>query len=1352
MAKYDVASYNLIYIYAINDETHKGLLKIGQTSFSSKYSIAQLPPNCSALNQNAHARIQQQTKTALVSYDLLYTELATRIITMADGSKQIQSFQDHDVHDVILQSGYSAVKFVESGKQSEWFKIDLTSAKAAILAVKEGKSVLPDAKTSVVVAQKQKITLRDEQKENVEKTIDIFKRYDTMLWNCKMRYGKTVTAYELIKRQHYQKVIVITHRPAVEDGWGTDHDLMFAGEKHLFIDKTNGSVDYDSAIDADNDFKLKQTVQSQTPFVYFASIQDLRGSQRVGGKYNKNNAVFDMDWDLLIIDEAHEGTSTDLGDAVIKTLRKPNTKVLLLSGTPYNIMSEFDENKYTWTYVDEQKAKAEWEENHPNERNPYEELPKMNIFTFDLSEQMPTSYRFVTEDSAFNFREFFRTWTGDVEKDFRIIPEGKSVGDFVYEDDVYNFLSLISSDSQDSNYPFSTEEYRDMFAHTFWIVPGVKEAKALSTLIQRHPNFKDFEVVNIAGDGDEEKPYDEALTLVRSSIKSYPKTITISCGKLTTGVTVREWTAVMMLSGSSSTSASGYMQAIFRVQSPGYINGRQKKNCYVFDFAPDRTLKVIAEVHRVTNKGLKDDEKAKKALGEFINFCPIISVEGTVMRSYNVDEMMRQIKRISVDAAINSGFDDDTIYLSDAGMKISQFDQDILRKLADVVTPQKKGKKQTDVVISDSGMTDEQHKLADKAKRKPKKELTEEEKAALELYKKQKEEQKKMFNLLRAVSIRLPLLFYGADADITEIIHLKDFVQIIDDESWGEFMPKGLRKDLFLDILRYYDEDVVIGAGLRIRKMAKAADELPPTYRAKRIVEIMSKFKNPDKETVLTPWRVVNMHMGNTLGGYNFFDEDFQKELDEPRVIDNGEITSDIFLNTDAKVLEMNSKSGLYPLYLAYSFYMLNVSGKEKDLPLETTQKIWFDTLDKHIFVLCKTKMARMITIRTLAGYSKNNVHAIYLTKLVEERMKDLDRLSKKLTNPDTWNIGGDRMKFDAVVGNPPYQGNNHQQIYPYFYLAARKTSNNYVSLIFPTGWQEPKNANNLSKLNNPEIKADRQIIHIDNCQNVFPGISGAEWVNIILWQKGYDNRLDGEQLVLTNGSNPIEKELPWETATVQKPQQILYLLEYVRKCGSYISLQKYTSARKPYGLSTDVFGDFEKYHLPSMSEERISNTDIKVIGLKQVRFIPRDYPLPKRTNAIDKYKVFVPYAWGNMSATAGLGGAFADIIVAKPFEICTETYLESGCFDSLDKAQKHAKYLMTKFARAMLFVNKTSQHSTTAWGDVPSQDYSEDWWSKSIAEIDECLFKKYNVPSDIAEFVRKNIQTKNESNIVNLS
>ena len=1351
MANYDVASYNLIYIYAIQDETHKGLLKIGQTSFSSKYSIAQLPPNCPTLNQNAHARIQQQTKTALVSYELLHTELATRTITMADGSKQIQSFQDHDVHDVMLNSGYSAIKFVESGKQSEWFKIDLKSAKAAILAVKEGKSAISNSKMFVVVAPKRTITLRHEQSENVEKTISIFKRYDTMLWNCKMRYGKTVTAYELIKRQQYQKVIVITHRPAVEDGWGTDHDLMFNGTNHLFIDKTNGSTDYDSAIDADNDFKLTQTVKSQTPFVYFASIQDLRGSKRVGGKYNKNNAVFNMDWDLLIVDEAHEGTSTDLGDAVIKSLRKPTTKVLLLSGTPYNIMSEFDENKYTWTYVDEQKAKAEWEEKHPGERNPYEELPKMNIFTFDLSEQMPTSYRFVTEDQAFNFREFFRTWTGDIEKDFRVIPEGKSIGDFVYEDDVYSFLSLISSDNANNNYPFATEEYRDMFAHTFWIVPGVKEAKALSSLIQRHPNYKDFEVVNIAGDGDEEKPYDEALTLVRSSIRSYPKTITISCGKLTTGVTVREWTAVMMLSGSSSTSASGYMQAIFRVQSPGYINGKQKKNCYVFDFAPDRTLKVIAEVHKVTNKGTKDDEKAKQALGEFINFCPIISVEGTAMRSYDVDEMMRQIKRISVDAAINSGFDDDTIYLSDAGMKINQYDQDILRKLADVVTPQKKGKKQNEVKVADNGMTDEQHKLAEKAKHKPKKDLTEEEKQALELYKKQKEEQKKMFNLLRAVSIRLPLLFYGADADITEIIHLKDFVKIVDDESWGEFMPKGLRKDLFLDILRYYDEDVVIGAGLRIRKMAKAADELPPTHRAKRIVEIMSKFKNPDKETVLTPWRVVNMHMGNTLGGYNFFDEDFQKELDEPRIIDNGDIAADIFLNTDAKVLEMNSKSGLYPLYLAYSFYMLNVSGKEKDLPLETTQKIWFDTLDKHIFVLCKTKMARMITIRTLAGYSKHNVHAIYLTKLVEERMKDLDRLSNKLTNPDTWNIGGDRMKFDAVVGNPPYQEMNDnnkmsRSVYPDFVRISKRVGKK-SSLVIPARWTSGESGPYketkdfiAEMINGDHLK---KFILYPNSLDLFRNVDIKGGICFYL----FDNDYSKDEIDYTLIENGIYKQSMMsfreaENIIIRFPE-LVSILKKSRNASSD-SLKTLVSSRNPFDFVSDLF-EKNNEGVSRISEEKICEDDYAVYGLLKLKRVIRYIPnaeLKKNVQGAQLYKVFLPRANGS----GVFGEVFSTPIIGTPMTVCTDTFLQVGQYDNMTEAENLLKYIKSKYFRTMVGIKKTAVFNyKDCFEFVPVQDFtshSDIDWSKSLAEIDKQLYAKYDLNEEEIDFIETRVKT----------
>lgn len=1367
MVRYDVASYNLIYIYAIQDEAHKNLLKIGQTSFSSNYSIAQLQPNCAILNSYAHNRILQQTQTALISYNLMHTELAVRTITMKDGSKQIQAFQDRDVHEVLLNSGFIAQKFLESGRLSEWYKVDLHTAISAISAVKNGKSSLAVG-PSISAPTQPKIKLRAEQEENVRKTIGIFKTHDTMLWNCKMRYGKTVTAYELIKRQNYQKVIVITHRPAVEDSWGTDHDLIFNGTNHLFVDKTNGSINFDGAIDAKNDYELWQNVNSEIPFVYFASIQDLRGSSRVGGKFNKNNAVFDIEWDLLIIDEAHEGTSTSLGDAVIKAVRKSKTKVLMLSGTPYNIMDEFDDNKYTWTYVDEQKAKVEWSEKHPDEKNPYEELPRMNIFTFDLSNQMQTSYRFVTEDQAFNFREFFRTWTGDIEKDFRNIPQGQSVGDFVYEQDVYDFLSLISTSSANSNYPFSTQEYREMFAHTFWLVPGVKEAKALSALIQQHPHFSDFEVVNIAGDGDEEKPYDEALALVRSSIKSFSKTITISCGKLTTGVTVREWTAVMMLSGSSSTSASGYMQAIFRVQSPGYINGKQKNNCYVFDFAPDRTLKVIADVHRVTNKGQKNDDKAKQALGEFINFCPVISVDGTAMRSYNVDEMMRQIKRISVETAINSGFDDDTIYISDAGMKLDGADAEILRKLSDVLVPKKKGKKDNSVVMAAAGLTDERRGLAEKAKHKPKKELTDEEREALELYKKQKEEQKKMFNLLRAVSIRLPLLFYGADADITQIIHLRDFVQLVDDESWQEFMPKGLRKDLFLDILRYYDEDVVVGAGLRIRKMAKAADELPPTLRAKRIVEIISKFKNPDKETVLTPWRVVNMHMGNTLGGYNFFDADFQKELDEPRIIDNGDVTVDVFLNTNAKVLEMNSKSGLYPLYLAYSFYMLNVSGKEKDLPLEATQKIWFETLNKHIFVLCKTKMARMITIRTLAGYTNATVHAICLTKLVEERMKDMDRLSNKLTNPNTWNIEGDRMKFDAVVGNPPYQvevskSYNQNQanttwIYQYFQFVADKVGK-YTCLIYPFGswFDSPDRLNGLGNLllhdghtisvSAYEGTADRRAWYRkDKEPDPIFGTSAnlSAGVSIVLrscdLQDSFEfmNRVYADKKVVvalldTNSITPNPLFIDINKKFIGKK-----LVKDIKK--GIFGIESNFVEANPKKVSFDSSDWNDPIQL-------LTNDKSGSAGRARLFWTDREN-IPSGKEFFDCYKVVMSSAYPKKSITTGnptidnVKKRLGELVeVLPPNSAFGKSRMALFMTKSKKECENFLKYIRTNFF-AGLVLQEPNRRSTI--GEIiPAQDYScnsDINWSVSIDEIDQQLYEKYDLTKEEIAFIEMRI------------
>lgn len=1357
MPNYNTAEYNVIYIFSINDERHRGLLKIGKASLRSQLSVSQLTDNCPSLQMASRQRINQETRTALVPYELVHCELAVKQIRMKDGSNQFASFGDTDVHDVLYASHFESKRFEESGRRSEWFKVSKEDAIKAIKAYKNGQAQINSVLSAREAPDKPEIHLREEQEDCVTKTIGWFNSYESVLWDCKMRFGKTVTAYELIRRMNlegkFKKVIVITHRPAVEDGWDSDHDLIFHGRvTHDFIDKSNGRIEDDGAIDAENDIKLKRLEESGKPFVYFASIQDLRGSRRVKDNgINKNNAVFDMDWDLLIIDEAHEGTKTELGDNVVTALKKKNTKILQLSGTPYNLLGEFDKNVYTWTYVDEQKAKQAWTENHPGEKNPYEELPTMNIFTFDLTDQLENSYRYATEEAAFNFREFFRVWKGNVEEDFREIPQGKSVGDFVHEDDIYQFLSLISEDREDSNYPFSTDEFRDMFRHTFWLVPGVKEAKALSAMLQRHPRFKNvYKVINIAGDGDDEQPYDEALNLVRSAIASYDHTITISCGKLTTGVTVREWTAIMLLSGSASTAASGYMQAIFRVQSPGCIYGKQKKNCYVFDFAPDRTLKVIADVHGLSSKGIAGDESSKIALGEFLNFCPVIAIDGTEMRTYDVPELMRQIKRISVENAINSGFDDDTVYKTHILQNMTEKDQSVLKRLSNVVVPQKKGKKNNTVVINNIGLTDEQRKKAEAACRKSKKQRTPEEEALAEKLKQEHEEEKKLYDLLRAVSIRLPLLFYGADADITRAIHLADFAEMVDNESWKEFLPNGLGKDLFKDILKYYDEDVVVGAGLRIRRMAKAADDLPPALRAKRIVEILSKFKNPDKETVLTPWRIVNLHMGCTYGGYNFFTDEYTKEAEKPYFIDNGETTSRIFCNPNVKILELNSKSGVYPLYLAYSLFSKQIEDETK-VSYEEARTTWAKVIKEHIFVLCRTKMAETVTQRTLLGYSDDKANIAHLTKLVEERMKDISRLSKKIQNPATWNMEGEKMKFDAVVGNPPYQlesdgdGTGKDPIY-HLFIDLAKSVGETGTLIHPGRFLF--NAGKTPKEWNRRITHDKTIKvekYFPNSVDIFPTVDIKGGIAITYWDNEKDFGEIGEFYLHSVMKSVVEKVKAnhfMPLSRVVYPNHSYRFTETLYKENPWAEGR--LSKENRYNVTTNAF---VAMHEAFYNEQNSEKQQIRIFGrdenlVRTYKWIDSRYIVTP--NNYSKFKVFVARANGN--------GTFGEVLtrplLGEQDAGHTDTFISIGKFDTREEAENLLKYLATKFLRALLSTLKVTQDNfADKWANIPLLDFTSNSnidWSQSIDEINKQLYVTYNLTEDEISFIDTHVQEMN--------
>ncbi len=492
------------------------------------------------------------------------------------------------------------------------------------------------------------------------------------------------------------------------------------------------------------------------------------------------------------------------------------------------------------------------------------------------------------------------------------------------------------------------------------------------------------------------------------------------------------------------------------------------------------------------------------------------------------------------------------------------------------------------------------------------------------------------------------------------------------------------------------------------------------------------------------------MHMSQTIGGYCFFNEDFTIELDEPRYVDVENVTAGIF-NDDGKVLEINSKTGLYPLYVAYTFYRLKIKDRENELSFDDKKRLWDEVVENNVYVICKTKMAKQITSRTLLGYTKGKINAHAFDDLINQMKEKQQQLVDKILKPSFWNKGGKEMKFNAVVGNPPYQGVNHQQIYPYFYLTSIKLGN-IVSLIFPTGWQQPKNANNLGKMNIPEVKKDKQIVFIDNKQNVFPGITGAEWTNVILWKKGYDNGLNGSQLIYKNGNCPEEIELPLEVSSIAKPKEIIDIGNIITRNPLFKTMMNEISANKPYGLRTNIIGNYTYYRLPEMMKDKKSNEDLTVYASNgRIVFCSSDYPLPKCSIAINKYKLFIPSAWGNMSENSGLGGAYSDVIIGGPRDICTETFVECGIYDNYELAKKASKYVLSKFVRALIYVNKVSQQSSrSVWASVPTQDFSESWWDKSIAEIDEELFKKYNIPENIREFVRNNIQTKTIANIVN--
>jgi len=1284
----------LIYVFAINDERHRDCLKIGETTIDEDDG-SDLFNNAESLKVAAHKRIRQYTKTAGIAYQLLYTEISIFV-----RSGMIMTFNDKQVHKVLERSGIKRKEFEGVTGADEWYCCDLETVKKAIAAVKRGETSLHP---SDITQAQSPIIFRPEQQEAINKTRKRFKKGNQMLWNAKMRFGKTLSALQVVKEEEYVRTLILTHRPVVDKGWFEDFGKIFYDSPHYHYGSRNQGELFG---------KLEQLASKGSKYVYFASMQDLRGSEQVGGKFDKNNEIFKTPWDFVIVDEAHEGTKTELGQNVLKELIKEHTKVLQLSGTPFNLFDDYSEEEiFTWDYVMEQKAKQAWTTDNPYEPNPYASLPAINIYTYDLGTLMS---EYVEDEKAFNFREFFRTKDDDT---------------FIHEKDVDRFLDLLCKEDKDSLYPYSNDTFRRIFRHTLWLVPGVKAARALSNKLKNHPVFGKFQPVNVAGDGDEEEANEEALKKVNNAIGPDPDetyTITLSCGRLTTGVSIKPWTAVFMMAGSFSTSAAQYMQTIFRVQTPFTIHGRMKEQCYAFDFAPDRTLRVLAETAKVSAKAGKQTEEDRRILGDFLNFCPIISIDGSQMKPYDVNKMMSQLKKAQIEKVVQCGFEDGALY-NDELLKLTDVELQDFDDLKKTIGTTKAMAKTGDIDVNNQGFTKEQYEEKERLEKKPKKELTPEEKARLDELKAMSNQRKNAISILRGISIRMPLLIYGAELkNEDEEITINNFASLIDDTSWEEFMPKGVDKEKFEKFKKYYDPDIFREAGKRIREMARAADKFTIEERIERISAIFNTFRNPDKETVLTPWRVVNMHMSDCLGGWCFYGESFgdKDTLSVPRYVDRGKVTKDIF-RPESHVLEINSKSGLYPLYVAYNIYRARVEAakaKYGEVSHGFAMNLWDATIEENILVVCKTPMAKSITKRTLAGFRNTRVNAKYYPELIEniserpEAVVNTFRDGKRF-----WKINQDtNMKLDAIVSNPPYQvmdGGTDRgavPVYQHFVEIAKKCKPNYISMIMPARWYAGGRGLDEFRESMLSDKRVQYLYDFETSKDLFPTVDIAGGLCYFLWHK-----LNVAPCKVYNvnplGTYCAERYLDEFPVFVRSNTSIPILKKVTDQSTEY--LNSLVLSINPFGFRTYFRGRTDK-----------KEGDIKILTSEGWGYVSRS-EITKGIVNVNKYKIivgrFVP-SNGELNVKPGEGyRVLTTPRILKTDEINTETYIDTAVFDTLNEATNYKNYLCTKFARYLLRQAITSVNVTReCFAFVPMQDFARSW-------TDENLYAKYGLTDE---------------------
>lgn len=1399
--------YPQIYSYTLpNRSDNDGWQKIGYTE-----------------REDVDKRIREQVRTPGLheEYKKLWSAPA-----IFEPVEKFNFFDDHKLHKYMVKNGIRK----DEGRGKEWFYFNGTPEKS-----KELFDSFRRRDFSIIQhGQKHKYTLRHEQNVAVEKTLEYAKRHQTIdfnnpneeakfLWNAKPRFGKTLTTYDFAKRFEAKNILIVTNRPAIANSWFDDYKKFIDG--YYFI-STADSLKNLPTLTREDYLQMTDVYKKQFTFL---SLQDLKSAKVFGGGYEKLKWVADLQWDLLVIDEAHEGIDTGRTDEAFSNIKRRFT--LHLSGTPFRALRNdkfTQEQIFNWTYIDEQKAKQS--ELKTGESGDHTDMPDMRLFTYKISDMIADKInqgvKIDDKDTSYAF---------DLNSTF-----ATAGGKFIHEADIKRFLDTLTTNEK---YPFSTPELRAELKHTFWLVGNrVASAKAMYKLLKDHPVFGNgnYKIILAAGDGkplSDDNGFDEevkntaqnekALDRVRSAIKHHDKTITLSVGQLTTGVTVKEWSAVLMLSDIKAESL--YMQAIFRAQNP-YVfekNGHyfRKKSAYVFDFSPNRVLEVYDHfanslLHTGATGHITEEERFDN-IAELLNYFPVLSEDeggkmieldatqvltfpkaimarevvehrfitnllfkninnvynipseirkrinkladtneqGKVTTSNkdelsdNTDRRERTQKRITANRNVVFGekvygneiqniIDDNLAdgapepgFTNNITSEIQQkITEPIYAKYIETYSPSKseveqlKKKHQEKIKLIAEDFVDSQQTTSDQRRmadaiatlieedmprdmvdEREEKEFQNEEKTDMDIIK------SKLKTFSRAIPSFVMAASDPANLTIDNIentISDADFEELFTEtQKSGSYEP--FTKDDFRLLrdggdfeengeIKHFDgffEKYVFNAA--IQEFEKKRSELQDYLRTTAHEDIFTYIPPQKSNQIFTPRKVVNQ-MLNIL------------EKENPGIFENPNLTfADLYV-----------KSGLYLTEIAKRLYR----GLKSQIPDENARLKYI--FERQLYGFAPTQIIHDIAENYIYRGFDNISH---------------DNLKLKDLTPDFKEGIIGNMKFDVVIGNPPYQeetkDTSDKPIYNYFMDNAYKIADK-VCFITPARFLF--NAGKTPKKWNAKMLSDEHLkvaFYEQNSQKVFEGTDIKGGVAITYRDT---TKVFGKIGTFTHFEelNSILRKVVNDKG-FSSIDEIYFVQEKFNLDVLYL---KHPEGRKIIGsdgrekrLTSSIFGQLEEV----FSENRKNDNDLKIIGViknkRKWRYIAPEY-IEEHPN-LQKFKVMLPGSNGS----GAIGEVLSTPLVGEPLVGYTQTFISFGAFETREEAENLMKYIKSKFARTMLGTLKTTQsNKKDTWRYVPLQNFtsqSDIDWSKSIAEIDQQLYKKYGLSEKEIAFIETKVR-----------